>query len=117
MQEIRWSHDFVCATRESEVVCNAGSEYSRVGRAGYLRGNKLVASKLHRQITDPEESWSSEGVDYSPLKLQSSVGNIIGCFLNERTGTIRCVEGENTEDGRKEVISEIELWMKIERGG
>lgn len=117
MPEIRWSHEFVCATKESEVVCNTGSEYSRIDRAGYFKGHNLIASNVHRQITDPSEKWSSEGMNYSPLKLQSSVGNIIGCFLNERTGTIRCVEEKNTDDGRRRVAGEIELWLKIEHGG
>lgn len=113
MPEIRWSHDFVCAVRDSDVVCNTGLEYSRIGRAGSFKGNKLVASNIHRQTIDPSEKWSKKGAEYSPLKLQSSVGNIIGCILDKRTKTIQCVEGEDTQEGRRRVAGEIEVWLTI----
>lgn len=117
MSEIKWAHDFVCAIGDPEVTCNMGSDYSRIGRRGALRGDKIIVSNVHRQITNPSESWSLEGVDYTPLEIHASVGNIIGCSLDERTGTIRCVERENTEAGRREITGEIEMWMKIEHGG
>lgn len=117
MPEIRWAHDFVCAIGDPEVTCNTGSDYSRIGRMGSLKGDRIIVSNVHRQITNPAEGWSLEGVDYTPIEIHASVGNIIGCSLNKRTGTIRCIERENTDAGRREIAGEIELWMKIEYGG
>lgn len=114
MEKVRFAHDFVCAIRESELVCNTGTEYSRIDRFGSFKGKKMVASNVHKQVIFYP---LLEGVDNIYLKMNASVGNIIGCFLSERTGTIRCVEEENTEAGRKRIISEIEMWLPIERGG
>jgi len=80
-------------------------------------GDRVVASNVHRQITNPSEGWSLEGKRYAPMELRASAGDIIGCSLDERTGTIRCVEQENTEIGRRKVTGEIEMWLKMGYGG
>lgn len=43
-----------------------------------------------------------------PMELEAHSNNIIGCYVDERSGIIRCVEDRDTEEGKEKIMKALE---------